>query len=183
MRYLREHSSELNIDPQKIIVCGGSAGGHLAAALSTIKGYNSSSDNLNTSCTPNAMILLYPAFDLVDGWVSGGKICSKHKIDPRAFSPALHVSISTPPTLILSGSEDPIAKSQCNLAFIKYMKSLKRVSSFIEYKGKSHKLFTRHKSDPHFKATLYFMERFLKEQGYLQNILATKPKIKITSHQ
>jgi len=48
--YLRDHAEEWNIDPEKIVTCGFSAGGHLALAAG-VMGEN----------RPNAMILGYPA--------------------------------------------------------------------------------------------------------------------------
>ena len=48
--HIREHAQEWNIDPEKIAVCGFSAGGHLALS-SGVLGENK----------PNAMILGYPA--------------------------------------------------------------------------------------------------------------------------
>ncbi len=48
--YLREHAEEWHIDPNKIVTCGFSAGGHLALAAGLL-GENK----------PNAMILGYPA--------------------------------------------------------------------------------------------------------------------------
>jgi len=48
--YIRENAKEWNIDPEKIVICGFSAGGHLA--LST---------GLMAENKPNAMILGYPA--------------------------------------------------------------------------------------------------------------------------
>ena len=48
--YIREHAGEWNIDPEKIAVCGFSAGGHLAL-----------SSGLLAENKPNAMILGYPA--------------------------------------------------------------------------------------------------------------------------
>ena len=48
--YLREHAEEWNIDPNKIVTCGFSAGGHLALSA-----------GLLAENKPNAMILGYPA--------------------------------------------------------------------------------------------------------------------------
>ena len=48
--YIRQHAAEWNIDPDKIAVCGFSAGGHLAL-----------SSGLLAENKPNAMILGYPA--------------------------------------------------------------------------------------------------------------------------
>lgn len=51
--YIREHAQEWNIDPEKIAVCGFSAGGHLAL-----------SSGLLAENKPNAMILGYPAVQI-----------------------------------------------------------------------------------------------------------------------
>ena len=51
--YIREHAQEWNIDPEKIAVCGFSAGGHLAL-----------SSGLLAENKPNAMILDYPAVQI-----------------------------------------------------------------------------------------------------------------------
>lgn len=51
--YIREYAQEWNIDPEKIAVCGFSAGGHLAL-----------SSGLLAENKPNAMILGYPAVQI-----------------------------------------------------------------------------------------------------------------------
>jgi acetyl esterase/lipase/lysophospholipase L1-like esterase len=172
MRYLRDHASELRINPDQIVSSGGSAGGHLAAALATLEP--------DKSYAPNAMILLAPAFDLVDGWLQGGGICTDAGIDPAAFSPALHADTDTPPTLILAGSNDNISKPVTNLAFVESMSELDNSAEFIEYAGKGHALFTRDKTDPYFRATIYYMERFLRELGYLDFTAALPENIQVT---
>ena len=48
--HIREHAEEWNIDPEKIVTCGFSAGGHLALSA-----------GLKAENKPNAMILGYPA--------------------------------------------------------------------------------------------------------------------------
>lgn len=42
IRFIRKHALEFKIDPTKIIVSGGSAGGHLAAATAFITAHNDS---------------------------------------------------------------------------------------------------------------------------------------------
>lgn len=52
LKYLREHATQLNIDPNRIAIVGFSAGGNLALRLSVF-----------TDEKPNALILGYPAID------------------------------------------------------------------------------------------------------------------------
>lgn len=63
LELIRENAESWNIDPNKIAVCGFSAGGHLAASISTMWNDDTifSSDRiLNEKHKPNASILCYP---------------------------------------------------------------------------------------------------------------------------
>lgn len=60
---LRSRADEWNIDPDKIFVCGCSAGGHLCASLGTLWNRDFVKDALGYKCgehRPNGMILCYP---------------------------------------------------------------------------------------------------------------------------
>ncbi|PHV70306.1 acetylesterase [Sporanaerobium hydrogeniformans] len=60
---VREHASEWDIDPNRIFVCGFSAGGHLCASLGTLWNEPFLKDSLGTEekmWKPNGMILCYP---------------------------------------------------------------------------------------------------------------------------
>ena len=63
MKYIRDHSELWNIDGDKIVVCGFSAGGHLAASLGTLWKLDVVSKTLNCENSyirPSGMILGYP---------------------------------------------------------------------------------------------------------------------------
>ena len=60
---VRENAAEWDIDPEKIIVCGFSAGGHLAASLGVFWSKDFVTVPLGFECQenrPNGMILAYP---------------------------------------------------------------------------------------------------------------------------
>src|SRR4029077_5737538 len=62
---VRSRAKEFGIDPQRIGVLGFSAGGHLAAALSTSaldRTYPSVDELDKVSCRPDFSVLIYPAY-------------------------------------------------------------------------------------------------------------------------
>ncbi len=102
VRYVRAHANELGIDPAKIIVSGGSAGGHLAAATALFDGVNEESDDLSVSCRPDALILLFPVIDTSKEGYGNEKIGERW----QELSPVHHVRPGLPPTLTFHGTGD-----------------------------------------------------------------------------
>ncbi len=72
LRMIREHASEWNIDPEQIIVCGFSAGGHLAASAGVFwnRDWVKELGFSDGSHRPNGMILCYPV-------ITGGKYADR----------------------------------------------------------------------------------------------------------
>jgi acetyl esterase/lipase len=95
---VRSHAVEWHLDYHRIGVLGFSAGGHLAAALSThfddrVYDLVDSADQL--SCRPDFTVLVYPAYLTVP----------EQNFAPE---PELHVTDKTPPTFIVQTEDDPI---------------------------------------------------------------------------
>lgn len=63
MKFIRDNADKYNIDKNKVVVCGFSAGGHLAASIGTLWKLDIISETLgcdNDYVKPNGMILGYP---------------------------------------------------------------------------------------------------------------------------
>lgn len=179
LRWFRGHAAELGLDPHRVVCSGGSAGGHLVAAFATFPGrFEEPGADTSVSCQPNALLLLYPAFDLVDGWVRGGNVVERSGLARDAFSPAQHVPAGMPPSLILSGAEDDISTPLTNARFVDRVRALGGASRFVEFAGRDHKLFERHPENPHFQAALWYAADFLAEIGY-QSAPPTWPRPEI----
>lgn len=104
VRYVRAHAKDFGIDPQKIIVSGGSAGGHLAAATAMFDDVNEAEEDTRVSTHPNALILLFPVIDTSKEGYGNAKIGDRW----QELSPVHHVRAGLPPTLTFHGTGDTV---------------------------------------------------------------------------
>lgn len=115
VRWLRQNSTKLGIDPDRICAAGGSAGGHTACCTAVIDGFEAANEDHTVSSKPNALALFNPAvliaplegFEVDD--VLQKKfpdIASRTGVPPEQLSPVHHVSAGLPPTIIFHGQAD-----------------------------------------------------------------------------
>ncbi len=104
VRYVRAHAGELGIDPEKIIVSGGSAGGHLAVATAIFDGVDEAGEDARDSAVPNALVLLFPVIDTSKDGYGNAKIGERWK----ELSPAHNVRAGLPPTITFHGTGDTV---------------------------------------------------------------------------
>lgn len=128
LRLIKSKASEYHIDPARIGVLGGSAGGHLAALLATL--YDNellpaapyAPDAVDTlSARPAFALLLYPVIDLTDDAVTHrGSRTNLTQNDPalyEALSPQKHVTRDTPPAFLVHGTNDRLVPVKNSLLF------------------------------------------------------------------
>lgn len=157
-RWIIRNGRQHHIAPDKIVVSGGSAGGHLSLALSTIE----LDDDPVIEQLPKGYVLLNPVIDLVDGWSGGRNKCKQAGIDPLSFSPAHHVRPGLPPTLILSGSDDNLITPDQIKGFQQRMQDAGNRCEFIEYPGAGHGFFNYGRErNKYFQWTMWAFEDFL----------------------
>lgn len=104
VRFVRSHAKSLGIDPEKIIVSGGSAGGHVAVGTALFEGIDEKGESTNVSCTPNALVLLFPVIDTSKAGYGQAKIGDRW----QDLSPVHQVQGQVPPTLIFHGTGDTV---------------------------------------------------------------------------
>ena len=137
VRFVRHHAKEYGVDPQRLGVTGGSAGGHLSLMLATrgAAGPADAADEVDReSSAVQAVAIFYPVTDLLN---LGDSTENLHDGGPpksfvKAFgpnstnltvwhgighdlSPIFHVHSNLPPTLIYHGDADtlvPLDQSQ-----------------------------------------------------------------------
>lgn len=116
MRYIRAHAPENGIDPDRIGVWGSSAGGSLAAILSTkctvADSQAAPTPAASADCRPNFAILSYPVIAMEAPLAHAGSRQNLLGPNPspelaRTLSPQYAVSSTTPPTFLFATSGDP----------------------------------------------------------------------------
>lgn len=122
MKYIRDHAENWNIDKDKIVVCGFSAGGHLAASLGTLWKLDLVSAALGCESSyvrPDGMILAYA---VISEKIHKGKINellsnknpTKEEMD--IFSIEKQVDSDTCPAFIWQTADDsvvPVGNALC----------------------------------------------------------------------
>lgn len=164
MRYLRSHSNELGVDPERIVAAGGSAGGHLAASTAILVDINEESDDLSVSTKPFLMVLFNPVVD------TGEKGFGKDKVAGREFaiSPVHHITAGISPTLIMHGKDDTTVPYENVVRFEGLMEQEGNKCKLKAYKNQKHGFFNYSKKPKYFKKTLKQTERFLLEYNLLR---------------
>lgn len=141
VRFVRAHAKDYGIDPQKIGVTGGSAGGHLSLMLAVKgdEGNPKANDPIDrVSSAVQAVACFYPPTDFIswsqenDGLEGVGPLTSRAaSFGPKvetlegkkqlgvALSPLYFVSKQQPPIYIVQGNNDPLVPFSQALRFQK----------------------------------------------------------------
>ena len=162
VRFLRKNAAELKVDPDKMVIAGGSAGGQLAAAMATLTSHETNDNcyDLSISCEPNAVILYNPYFK-----------CE------ASLSPPNFLSTGLPPFITFLGDEDPAITVESLVDFHEALKAQGGASEFYVGKGGKHGLCNgRNPKNPYFYWSLELSDKFLVKHGILSGeSLVTRP--------
>jgi acetyl esterase len=175
IRFVRKNAARLDVDPQRIVAAGGSAGGHLAAACGTIAGFDEPNEDSGVSSKPNAMLLFNPAVILAP--VPGldvdesrlANFADRMGVKPRELSPYHHVAPGAPPTAIFHGKADQVVPYATVATFAKAMQDAGNTCELFGYDGQAHGFFNYCRArNEMFVATLKQADKFLAGLSYLQ---------------
>ncbi len=124
IRFIKKNAQFFQIDTSKLVICGESAGGHLAASLQLLDNYNDSNDDLKFNTKAKALILLNPVVNLsvpnfikyvdpTDLFTSKTVLDTvamfqKNQAKAVAVSPLFQYKTNFPPTLLINGVDDKV---------------------------------------------------------------------------
>lgn len=134
VRYIRARASEFGINPDKIIVSGGSAGGHLAASMAMFDAVNEDGEDTKISPTPSALILLFPVIDTSKEGYGNARIGDRWK----ELSPAHNVRPGLPPTITFHGTGDTTTPFKGTQIFHEAMLKAGNRSELVVNEGGAH---------------------------------------------
>jgi acetyl esterase/lipase len=119
MQIVRTRAAEWNINPQKIGIMGFSAGGHLAATLST---------HFDQISRPDFSILIYPVITMDKNMTHMGSrnnLIGTHPTEAliKLYSNELQITAQTPPTFILHATDDNAVPVENSLNYYQGLKN------------------------------------------------------------
>ncbi len=160
VRFIRSNAAKYGINPDKLGVTGGSAGGHLSLTLGTqgAKGKPDAKDPIDReSSAVQAVACFFPPTDFLNygkpgedgvgfGVLKGFKAAFGPRVDDpeerkklgREISPIYFVTSNTPPTLIIHGDADTLVPIQQAETFLKRAEDLGVKTELIVKKGQAH---------------------------------------------
>lgn len=143
IRYIRRHAEEWNLDADKIGVIGFSAGGHLAATLSTRFDDEVYKVSDNTSAKPDFSMLIYPVISMMDDITHKGsrnKLLGKSPTEEMKikFSTEKQVSTKTPPTFLAHAIDDKVVVVENSLQYLLALKQNQIPAELHVYQNGGH---------------------------------------------
>ncbi len=168
MQYFTKHGNKYGIDTSKIAAAGGSAGGHLAAAIALCDSFN------KTSAKPDVLVLYNPVID------NGPQGYGYERVSASFphFSPLHNIKRGAPPTLFLLGDADALIPVKTAYEYQNKMDSVSARCDLLIYPDQSRGFFNP-RNPTYFDETLFQTHVFLHELGYLDSPPSTRKAISL----
>jgi acetyl esterase len=173
VRWIRKNARTLGVDTAKVAAGGGSAGGHVAAAIASVPGFEKDD---GPSSAPNALLLFNPAVILaeVPGEIempAEKKVSLSERIgtEPKKVSPYHHIRKGLAPTIIFHGTNDDAVPFRTVQLYEKRARALGNSCKLVAFDDKPHGFFNwgRFGNAP-FRETMLECDAFLKELGWIR---------------
>jgi alpha-L-fucosidase/acetyl esterase/lipase len=177
VRFVRKNARTYNVDPDKIVVGGASAGGHLAMITGMTSGVEIDDGGLyrDYPTDVSGMISFYGPTDLnkFGGHMFAGE--TRYKCDK--YSPVNYISEKTPPMFITHGNQDDTVKFSNTIDFIDKIKDFEQQNdckidyTFIPVENGRHSYF----ASPEEKNCFYDLRPHI--LAFLKRVFKDKAKL------
>lgn len=167
--YLIKNAKEFNIDINKIVIMGGSAGGHLAL-MAGLLGNNHLFDTHCPGVENIRVMAIIDKYGITDvwDWAYGKNITSKSATNwlgsrakdeafARSVSPISYINSNSPPVFIVHGDADPTVPYQQSVDLHKKLLEAGVKTEFITVPGGLHGKFDKEKNTEINKAIMRFI--------------------------
>lgn len=163
LRWLRKNASLHGIDPNRIVAGGGSAGGHVAAALATVTDFDDPSDPPDINCRPDGLVLFNPVFDNGPSGYGHDRV----KDYWQKISPIHNITKTIPPTVVFLGSQDKLLPVPTAKKFQEQVIAKGGKCEVHVYEGQGHGFFN-YTQKKNYLQTVKETDDFLVANGLLQ---------------
>jgi acetyl esterase/lipase len=134
IRWLQDHAEELGIDPERIIVSGSSAGGHLALWTAITASPPGSDPAEAPRFKPAALVLMWPAADFTFFSAQQDRFGGH----ARECSATQHLDPKMPPALLLHGNADSTVPYESSVVLHRTLTASGNYCQFIPMPGCGH---------------------------------------------
>ena len=141
LSWIRENAGRLGIDPQKIVVAGGSAGGHIAA-WTAITAKGPGPDDPAPAVQPAALVLINPVTDTKEAGYGGPKRFNNNPKRALACSVPDQMPTRMPPTLVFHATGDTTVPYANSVAFRDVLLANKNSCKLITFEGLGHAYYS-----------------------------------------
>lgn len=170
MRWVRAHAAQLGIDPSRIAAGGGSAGGHVAAAVATVDGFDGEASEVRAR--PDALVLFNPVYDNGPDGYGYARVGERY----REISPMQNIRKGMAPTVVFLGTKDRLIPVETGEKFRAAMRAVGSRSELVLYEGRSHGFFNHGRGDgKDYKHSVRAMDAFLGSLGFLVGAPTLRP--------
>ena len=175
VRWVRQNQQRLGVDPKRVLVSGGSAGGHIAACTAVLEKFDEETEDRNVASRPNALALFNPALVLAP--IRGEQPLDEKRsanlenrlgVAPVELSPYHHVRRGLPPTIIFHGQADTVVPFKTAQQYKDKARQLGNRCQLVGYPGQSHGFFNQSRgAKGRYHETVQSLDAFLVSLGYL----------------
>ncbi len=174
VRFIRENANEYGVDPDKIVVAGGSAGGMLAieCAMNDPK-WQDPADDTSISCMPNALVLINPVVNSEEFPFRIRKFKDTEETPDSlshasAVNPLKHISGGMPPAIMFHGTLDKMSAYHFAKQFADDYTAAGNKMDLHSYPKQKHGFTAiKNMNGKFYRDTLRLTDEFLISLGYL----------------